>query len=488
MADKKFIFFALFTLCFLAFARTLFYPFVHDDFILIKHNPAIGDLSNIPGIFLQTFSLENISRTNPYYRPILEIFYRLQYRIFSFNPLGYHLTNLLFHFLNSILVFSLLNQITKRTKLAGAIALLFALHPVQTEAVACVSGISNLFYSSFCLSSILLYIRAFRKEKPTPDWFSLLGALIFFGIAVLGKEQAVVMPLALVLYDLCFAGHRKETRTGRLLGKGLFFFSAIQYLIWRKVLLGSALVPWPVVHRELLLRVLTVPKILLTYLQLTLFPQELHYYRNINLLDPAWIAALVFLLIIISLFLLIRIMPKERARLVIFGLGWFLIFLLPVINIVPIIIEYSFVAVFEHFLYLPLLGILLACFTLGEFFIKKITSASQTNILSPALVGILVMLCFALSVRQNTYWRGEIPLFERTVKYEKEFGRGHVLLGRAHTKQGNYAKAISAFQKALVIFEKYHALLKSPSAKNLYSGLIQNVQKDIAICHKNLQK
>ena len=484
MINKKYIFVTLFTLCLLAFGSTLFYPFVHDDFIYIKNNPAIGDLSNIPGIFVETFSLGNTSLTNPYYRPILEILYRLHYHIFAFNPFGYHLTNLLFHFLNSVLIFCLLNQITHRVKLAGVIAVLFAVHPVQTEAVACISGISNLFYSFFSLSGILLYIKAFQKQKAGPNRFYLLGALISYGIALFGKEQAIVMPLALVLYDLCFPRTHTKGHIHRLLIKCLFFFCALQYLLWRKALLGSAIVPWTVISHGLGAHIQVIPKILLTYLGLIFFPQKLHYYRNIDLLDPVWTAILLLGLIITGIFFLIRVMPKKNSQLIMFGLGWFLIFVLPVINIIPIVIEYSFVAVFEHFLYLPIVGILLACFVLAEFLIEKIIGAQKARLLNPILVGSITMLCLILTVKQTTYWSGEIPLFSRTVKYEPEFGRARVLLGRAYVKEGQCPKAVPEFQKALAIFENYRVSARSPLLADLYSGLIRNMEEDLSICRQ----
>ncbi|MCK5013825.1 MAG: glycosyltransferase family 39 protein [Candidatus Omnitrophica bacterium] len=482
MINKKYIFVTLFTLCLLAFGSTLFYPFVHDDFIYVENNPAIGDLSNIPGIFAETSILDNTSLRNPYYRPILEILYRLHYRIFGLNPFGYHLTNVLFHFLNSILIFFLLNLITQRAKLAGVIAVLFVVHPVQTEAVACVSGISNLFYTFFSLSSILLYLKAFQKKKAKPNWLYLLGALICYAIALFGKEQAIVMPLALVLYDLCFSGTHREGRVNRLLGKCLFFFCALQYLFWRKALLGNAIVPWTVISHGLGANILAVPRILLTYLGLIVFPQKLHYYRNIDLLDPVWASILLLGLVITGLLFLIRVMPKKNGQLMMFGLGWFLIFLLPVINLIPIVIEYSFVAVFEHFLYLPIVGILLACFVLAEFLIEKIIGSQKAHLFNPILVGSITMLCLILTFKQTTYWNGEIPLFKRTVKYEPEFGRAHVLLGRAYVKKDQCSKAIPEFQKALVIFENYRVSTKSPLLANLYSGLIRNVEEDLSIC------
>lgn len=482
---KKSVGAVLFALCFFTFGPVISYPFVHDDFIFIAHNPFINDLSSIPDIFLHRASLDNVALANPYYRPILEIVYRLQYHFFHLNPSGYHLTNIFLHFCNSLLIFSLLNHLTQKPNLAAVATFLFAVHPVQTEAVTCVSGISNLLSAFFCLTSLLLYIKAFPNNKDTPNWIFLTGALFFYIAAMFSKEQTIVLPLALILYDRCYAPRHNPARGGYILGKGLFFLAALQYLVWRKMVLGTAVVPFSVINRELLLRVLAVPRTLLTYLQLVLFPNGLHYYRNIDLFDPAWTPIILSILLIVGLIWILRGLPRESVRLILFGLGWLLIFLLPVINIIPIIIEYSFAAVFEHFLYLPIAGILLAGLTIAESLMEKIIVPSGRPIKS-IFAGIFIVLCVLLSVRQNTYWRGEVPLFERTVKYENNFGRGHVLLGRAHMKAGAYSKAVPAFQKALNTFEHYREVIPSPLAKDLYAKLILDVQQDLAICNKHL--
>ncbi|MBN1869769.1 MAG: hypothetical protein JW847_04235 [Candidatus Omnitrophica bacterium] len=99
-------------------------------------------------------------------------------------------------------------------------------------------------------------------------------------------------------------------------------------------------------------------------------------------------------------------------------------------------------------------------------------------ILSAAIAAGILISLYVLSIfKQNTYWRGETPLFSRTAQYEPDFGRGHVLLGRAYAKEGDCSKAVVSFRKALTIFENYRASTQSPLLKGLYVGLIQDVKK-----------
>ena len=92
---------------------------------------------------------------NTYYRPVLEILYRFEYHFFGPHPFGFHLFNILVHIINGLLLFGLLQKLGLREAVAWVVALLFLIHPVQTEAVSCISGISNLWMA---LGSYWLYM------------------------------------------------------------------------------------------------------------------------------------------------------------------------------------------------------------------------------------------------------------------------------------------------------------------------------------------
>ena len=140
---------------FAAYANVLSYPFVHDDIAFIKENPNIHKIDDFSSFIKPVFSFRNdFSIANFYYRPLLELYYRVEYQLFRFNVWGYHLTNILIHIANSILIFILLSkfmrQISPKIHNKGIFAivpLLFLIHPVQSESVACISGVSNLMYT-----------------------------------------------------------------------------------------------------------------------------------------------------------------------------------------------------------------------------------------------------------------------------------------------------------------------------------------------------
>jgi hypothetical protein len=137
----------------LAFGNAVNHPFVHDDVVFIQQNPSLADL-NLGNIFFQTSGPDNkLSMINKYYRPLLELINRVLYRVVGMNPHGFHFFNVLLHILNSFLIYCIIHFVISNKRFSLVTAILFLLHPVQNEAVACISGISNLVFSSLCLMS-----------------------------------------------------------------------------------------------------------------------------------------------------------------------------------------------------------------------------------------------------------------------------------------------------------------------------------------------
>jgi hypothetical protein len=172
----------------LAYFNALTGAFQFDDYNVIVQNPAVHSvaawLDSMPGI-----------------RPLLKFSYALNWTLHS-GPFGFHLFNVVVHAINAVLVYQLLRAlIEQRTEahwgpFAGA--LLFALHPVQTEAVTYISGRSVCLMALFYLCSVLTWLRAERRAHPAA-WRALSAGL--FGAALLVKETAVTLPFALLLLD-----------------------------------------------------------------------------------------------------------------------------------------------------------------------------------------------------------------------------------------------------------------------------------------------
>jgi len=226
---------------------------------------------------------------------------------------------------------------------------------------------------------------------------------------------------------------------------------------------------------ELFLRLASIPKIILVYIGLSVLPLGLHFYRSHNILEPyvgSWI--LLFLTIILVV-LLLRSMQREERAPAFLGLGIFMVSILPTLNILPLVLEYSYIFTAEHFLYFPLIGLLIFYFSVGVFITRKLKVS-----LNGTVWLLVITVCFmVLTFKQNTFYQSESVLFERSLKYEPQLSRVHFLLAEAYLHEERFDEAIEESQKALSILNEYVAKVNDSQVKTHYLFLISKCQNII---------
>ena len=474
-------FLALCALGLLAYGQALWYPFVHDEILSIQHNPLITRFDwneIIHGTGTAVMKGGGSSVLNAYYRPLLELFYRIEYALFGLAPAGWHLFNILLHIANSFLVYGLMDMLSGNKKwFAFSVSLLFLLHPVQTEAVACVSGVSNLLFAFLCLLSVYLYYLGLQRQ----DARIYGGSLAAFFLGLLAKEQAVMLPVLILWLELIVSpreGDRPPRRSTRV---GGYFAVLLGYFVLRKLFMAHGVVPPVELNGELLERILSIPRTLLMYLGIILFPHDLHYYRSVDVLAPVGGSAAGLLAVILAMILITRRTPQPYRRLLLAGAGWFMICLAPVLNIIPIINEYSLILTAEHFLYMSLAGAVMFVLGFGYFLVSRLPARRQ-GLCAAVSVGILGLACFVITVRQNTVWASQVRLIERTVRFEPNFSRAYMVLGDAYANKGEYARAVATYQRALGIMEGYMAKTEYSSPRDFYTLLTKETDTNIARC------
>ena len=464
------------------YANAVFLPFVHDDLVFIRLNPDIARLDDWSGLFQPSAALTgDRSLINSYYRPFLEILYRLQYRLFGFEPAGYHLFNILLHTVNGILLFLLLGYALQRLSVdqpvvnipalpvAWATAALFMVHPIQTEAVTCIAGVSNLVFTFFVFLSLFLY--AGLRFKGARGGF-LSGSLFCYLLALFFKEQAVFLPGLLIGFEFFLFRRIERLRTKnarRIFWRhiGFFLIMTLVYLLWRQRMTGTALTDIAVHRGELMLRLATIPRTLLMYLRLLVWPADLHYMRSLDILQQSGFSPFVFLALLTLVTILLSRLSRAVACTAAFGLVWFLVALLPVLNIIPLIHEYSWIAVFEHFLYFPAAGFFLFVVVIGQYVFARMLRGPIRSA-GMMLIIALVLILGGVTIRQNRYWQSEIALFERAVAYEPGLGRLRLLLGKAYYFAGRNERSKQELKQALAIMQGYRQLSRDARARRLY--------------------
>jgi len=437
------------------YANSLPNSFVYDDLVTVEENLFIRDWENL-GKF---FSADYYSRSEEYsFRPLVTITYFSDYALFSLKPWGYHLTNLILHLLAGIVVFFLGKKILPGTITPLLAALIFILHPVQTEAVNGISFREDLLCCLFFSLSLLIYIRSERLKKRVlnngrhntveagreinPAVFGL--SILFFLVALLSKEMAVTFPLVIVAYELIF---RRERWTVIFRPKIiiLFLISGIYFIARFLLLFQQGTLPAAPEFGNIFTRLFLVFKGIGLYGRLAFFPVSL----TVEYADPfppvIWSNYLLIpALLTIALLLFIWSRRKNRAATA-FGMVFFLITLLPVLNLVP-----NSRLGAERFAYLPMLGISLwgAAVLSGSWFISK------RKIVAALLIGLIFLCLGTGTVIRNRAWRNNLVLFTRAVAVSPLSSKAHHGLGNELFRIDRLGEAVNEFNQAIEIFPR----------------------------------
>lgn len=394
--------------------NTLDHEFVHDDLTLIQQNRTVTELR-----WGDIFS-------HRVYRPVRTLTYALNYWAGGLDPTGYHLFNVLLHALNSILAYWLFRAVTGRRTLALAGALLFAAHPVQTAAVAYVSGRKDLLAAFFILAGCL----SFLSYRDSGRRRYLLLCLACLALGVLAKELVIVLPALLLLVDLCRTDRSGEpgrepvtVRMFRALAR-----SRLAYALGFALAAASlyyALFLSPASRMEglwggsLAAHAGTSFKLFSHYLALAVFPHPLiaDYTGDVFPFSPGFADAPTLLaVLLLAAFAAAAVRVYPSRPLVSLGMGWFLTALVPVLQILPF---HELAA--DHFLYVPMIG---ACLLGGV----AVDIVSRERGWRELAVGVLALVLVGFSVRtvgRNGDWADVRTLWRTTLEQAPGSYRAH---------------------------------------------------------------
>ncbi|XP_021183889.2 protein O-mannosyl-transferase Tmtc3 [Helicoverpa armigera] len=197
--------------CILVYHNCLYCGFVFDDISAIKENRDLRPQTPISNIFLNDFWGTPIHKEQSHksYRPLTVLTFRWNYAIHGLQPAGYHLVNLLLHALVSLLYYRVCAMFLPEFASFVA-AILFAVHPIHTEAVTGVVGRAEMLSSLFFLGALLCYARASQRRRYT-DWRYVVACTACVGVAMLCKEQGITVTGVCVVYELFVAQKRRSS-------------------------------------------------------------------------------------------------------------------------------------------------------------------------------------------------------------------------------------------------------------------------------------
>lgn len=428
-SSRLYLFLVLTGLTFLSFSPVLQSGFLWDD-DAITENPL---LKSPEGLYKIWFS-PSVMTKEAHYWPLAYTAFWFQSRLWALHPLGYHLVNLLFHILNTLLIGSIFFRIDKKS--AYFAALLFAVHPVHVEAVAWIIELKDVLSVTFYLAAFLLFMKFYEEKKNPLYIFSLLA----FAAALFTKSMTVTFPAALLLWMLAM---KKNISLRNILLLSPFVVLAF-VIVWGDVRFaqGREIISFDFSFWERL-RIAShavffyIGKLFIPVNLVTFYPRftwEANSYLS-------YFPALLLVIIPASLFLL-----RRYSRAPFFLVLYYLITLSPILGFLNFyFMTFSFVA--DRYQYLASAG-LLFLFSLGT---RRLFHLITKDKRSAFLVFQILVITFLsiMTFYQAALYKNNESLFKHNVEINPGAWAAHNNLGVEFQKQGKFNEAIQHYKDAV---------------------------------------
>jgi hypothetical protein len=470
--NKELVVFLMFLVIGLAlyansFGNALFW----DDDDLIVKNSYVQNF-NI-GKFFTDNEIAGSGQVSNYWRPFLLVSFAIDYKLWGLSPIGFHLTNTVLHILAAWLVFIFLFLLISSIKKCEAFsfgrnfllsflpALLFLVHPLNTEAVTYISGRGDPLSAVFSLLAIIFYTLFSCGRKKA----NLLASLLFFVAGLLTKEQVIFLPLLIILIEALIGKGDGFKKTVVLLLKKTwpFLIILISYIVLRLSVLNFNDLLGGVDYGlsdsyniSVWQRLFTFCLVMLLNVKLLFAPLGLHMSREITPVVSFFSWPVLVFILSLAVIIFVCVKTWKENRLIAFGFLWFLVLLLPRTNIISINRP-----MYEHWLYLPMVGFWLFFFSL--FFVvsdhfsstKKRALLAWTRVVFCAMIITYCAWLGILTIGRNRDWRDPIIFYEKNLKYTPNSYIQHNNLGMAYADVGRIEEAVSEYGLSLSINDVY---------------------------------
>lgn len=425
---------------FLLYFPTLFFNFTYldDNSLIIDNEIFLKNPASILLAFKQsTFRI--ISGTDLFYRPILTISFILDAQLGGIKPFIYHFTNLAFHLVASSLVYLFLCRFGYERILSFIFTVIFTVHPVLTQAVAWIPGRNDSLLAIFTLVSFI-YLIGFLKEGRL---YQMLLHFLFFTLALFTKESAAILILIWFIYLGLFKPNRVTTKNLIVFMISWLFIFSVWFLLRSTAYLSSNIHLTPALMKSIIVH---FPAVII-YIGKLLFPFNLSVLPIIR--DSTKLYGIVA---IILLFISLSFSKEKRYNFIIFGLSWFLLFLLPTFILLPTFMQLNrriYVPFFEHRIYLSMVGFIILLLEID--FIKKLNIKKKFNFLVFILI-VLILSVATLSYSEN--FRNSLNFWQSAVRTSPHSPWAHESLGTAYYSYNLLDKAEAEYKEALSLNPK----------------------------------
>jgi tetratricopeptide (TPR) repeat protein len=440
----------------------------YDDDIYVTENPNVQS-----GLTWQSIKWASTAIHASYWHPLTWLSHMLDCTLFGVNAGRHHIINVLFHAANAILLFVVLNRMTKGFWQSAFVAGLFALHPLQVESVAWVAERKNVLSTLFWILTILAYARYAKR----PSAGRYIVTLLLFGLGLLSKPMLVTVPFALLLLDywpleriggklLQSSPGKSKTRNSSvgfpkfpilhlILEKVPFLLLTIIFSIITFITVGKigAMTAMPLSER--------LPNAICSYLAYIgkmIWPVRLAvlYVHPVNTLPVVRVVTYAIILVLMTIFFACY---SRRHKYLLMGWLWYLGTLVPVIGIV----QAGAQAMADRYTYVPLIGLyLIIAFGAAEL----LRNIPFRKFILTALASGILLGCVVVTSLQLKYWRNSYVLFDHAL----------TVIENNAVMQNNYANILSELghpeEAAKHLSEALKYIPNSPVIHNNYANAL----------------
>ena len=485
--------FRLVVICVLLSALTfaLYWQVIHfefinfDDLIYVVENKHVHNGLSFESI-LWAFHFSKAGDVS-YWHPITWLSHMVDYQLFGLKAGMHHLSNVIYHVLNTILLFITLWLFTRATWKSLFVAILFAIHPINVDSVAWIAERKNLLSTSFWMLTLLLYYYYTRK----PDLNRYLLVLLTFILGLLSKPMLVTLPFVLLLLD--FWPLNRISSKGDIIDDPKSVFNknnlnlvleklplmilSVALIIYNSRVMSyiGAFVSEKTVPTDLRFKNAIISYVL--YIQKMFWPVNLTFYYPFPKEIPMWevVGSLTFIVIVTAIAL--RYMKKFPY--IIFGWLWFIGTLIPVSGIMQ---GGLWPQIAERWAYIPFIGL----FIIISWGVPDILKSLQKKEIFISIAASIIILSLAVKTsEQLEYWKDNFALFGHAIEMNNNNVIAYNNLGVALGNKGDMDGATRHFRQALHIDPlysyAYYNLGVVLSHNNQVTAAIENFAKAIQL-------
>lgn len=443
----------------LVYAQTLGFAFLDwGDAAALTDNVIVQTGWSVVGL---RYALENYQIAG--WQPVTWLSHMTDFAILGLDAGSHHGTNVVLHMLSALLVFGMLVEFTGARWRAGMVALVFAVHPLQVEAVAWLSGRATLAGGLFGLAGAWAWLKSAEGKR---RWYAAaIGLLILAVMSNTALGGIVVGYLALEWW--LGEGKVRWLHALPLLAIG---GAALGIWTWTSFQSGGVAIP------PFSVRLGNALAALASLVGAAFWPANLAAFYPMPAKVPAAQVGAGIAVLVVPM--VVALLLARRRPYLLAGWVWFLATLLPVSGLIPI----GALARADRFMYLPLVGLLICVVWSLHALMGKLETSAFPVVVAVTAVAVLTWSAWA----QTSYWQGDIPLFQQTLRVTGDANRvAHSQIGTTLVRLNQVEYALDHLKKAIDLdpnfAPSYRRLAEALFKREMNSAALTNIEKAISL-------